>query len=422
MHGNRNTPSWLLKDMGYQQDSSSSQNSISFPQEIKKNAIAQRTERARAFLQRKLNRSSSFERSRTASLKEQDNDEDVGTYRKGDRVRVLRGKRKGKLGRILGKGRKSKSKWRVRVGGKDIVEFEESNLEKFQKSLQPKELLKGVVKEKKGLGRSRKPRQLSITVRRARRASQERFRCRSSASTPPSSDTIVQTETNIYHHQRQRSSGSQTDSISTSLRRPKSENVSPSKYQLRYSLKHIRKHKSYPRRLRSKNSRPPIPQWVLQEMGRSSDSGLSLDIVAPVQRKEISLRSSLSDNSVLSGASPLSTPSPPISPSIPSDRSSWKRRISQRVVSSSKRSSSSPKKKKMKKQPPPIPQHYRTRTRSDGRSRRSLKEILSGSDILSPHQEENNDSSELENCWHTIQEIATSEMKHLHFMIMLRDL
>jgi hypothetical protein len=48
-----------------------------------------------------------------------------------------------------------------------------------------------------------------------------------------------------------------------------------------------------------------------------------------------------------------------------------------------------------------------------------LKEILSESDILSSQE---NDSSELEDCWHTIQEIATSEMRHLHFMSVLRDL
>ena len=117
MSGNRNVPSWLLKDMGYQEDSESSQNVTSSSEENRRNEIARRTERAKAFLQRKLKGSSSPGRSRkVSSPRTTIQDEEDGTYRKGDRVRVLSGKRKGKLGRILGKSRKSESKWRVRVG------------------------------------------------------------------------------------------------------------------------------------------------------------------------------------------------------------------------------------------------------------------------------------------------------------------
>ena len=85
--------------------------------------MARRKERAKAFLQRKLkgslssSSSSSPGRSRKVfSRSKTKQDEENGTYRKGDRVRVLSGKRKGKLGRILGKSKKSESKWRVRVG------------------------------------------------------------------------------------------------------------------------------------------------------------------------------------------------------------------------------------------------------------------------------------------------------------------
>ena len=268
------------------------------------------------------------------------------------------------------------------------MDYEESSLERFQKNAKTKEKKKT----------TRKPRPLSITVRRARRASQERIRRGSSVSkTPPPAAARQSSEIRhekMNHRQRRRSSGlrpkrNEKTSVD-STKRPKSENLLPSKYQLRYSLKHIRKHKSYPRRLRSKDSRPKIPQWVLQEMGRASNTTIisSPTVVAP-PGGDMKIRSSLSsdNNSVMSDASPI-IPSPPISPSLPSDRSSWKRRISQRLASSSKASSSSPKKKKKKKkkkkQPPPLPAHYRNRTRSDGRSRRSLKEILSESDILSP--------------------------------------
>ena len=294
-------------------------------------------------------------------------------------------------------------------------------MERFQKNAKAKE--------------KSKPRPLSITVRRARRASQERIRRGSSVSSPPSRRSSEIQKEHMNHRQRRRSSGlrpkhnensTKTNENSTktnentmktiddSTKRPKSENLLPSKYQLRYSLKHIRKHKSYPRRLRSRDSRPKIPQWVLQEMGRSNTSTISSPtVVAPPREMKIQSSISSDNNSVMSGASPI-IPSPPISPSLPSDRSSWKRRISQRLASSTK--ASSPKKKK---QPPPLPAQYRNRARSDGRSRRSLKEILSESDILSSQE---NDSSELEDCWHTIQEIATSEMRHLHFMSVLRDL
>ena len=125
MSGNRNVPSWLLKDMGYQEDSASSQNVTSSSEENGRNEMARRKERAKAFLQRKLkgslssssSSSSSPGRSRKVfSRSKTKQDEENGTYRKGDRVRVLSGKRKGKLGRILGKSKKSESKWRVRVG------------------------------------------------------------------------------------------------------------------------------------------------------------------------------------------------------------------------------------------------------------------------------------------------------------------
>ena len=305
-------------------------------------------------------------------------------------------------------------------------------MERFQKNAKAKEKsAKAKEKSAKTKEKSKKPRPLSITVRRARRASQERIRRGSSVSSPPSRRSSEIQKEQMNHRQRRRSSGlrpkhyensTKTTNENTmktnddSTKRPKSENLLPSKYQLRYSLKHIRKHKSYPRRLRSRDSRPKIPQWVLQEMGRSNTNTISSPtVVAPPREMKIQSSISSDNNSVMSGASPI-IPSPPISPSLPSDRSSWKRRISQRLASSTK--ASSPKKKK-KKQPPPLPAQYRNRARSDGRSRRSLKEILSESDILSPQE---NDSSELEECWHTIQEIATSEMRHLHFMSVLRDL
>ena len=415
-----NVPSWLVKDM----DRPTQQQ-----MKKKKNVIAERAERAKQFLERKRNKRSSSSNTSIRSLptsspvyssKDEEEKDDIGIYRKGDRVRITFGKRKGKLGRILGRGKKSKSKWRVRVGGRDVVEYDESRLEKFQKAVKVTATTETTKKEKN------KTRPLSITVRRARRASQERIRRSSSAVTPPSpssSTTTTPITVSSYeeHVRRQSSSAQENDSNNKNKIRPKSDQIVPSKYQLRYSLQRIRKHKSYPRRLRSKkNSRPPIPQWVLQEMGRTSSTSSTSSLP-----KSTKLQSSLSNSSILSSASPQTVPSPPISPSVPSGRQSWKRRISSRL-SLSNRSKTAPPSSSKKKLPPPIPKDRRIRTRSDGRSGRSLKEILSNSDVLSPltplDSPMENDSSELEDCWHTIQEIATSELKHLHFMIVLRDL